>query len=484
MADRTQYFNLILPGFGEYDDSWSEPVNENFTAIDTALNDVTSEVVSARQSKSSLLSFLQVGHNTDGSLLPAPEVVKSRNSPIYGFKDGGGNVLPLKSRLDSLDYELFFARSGQAKLLDALAFIQTGLKDMVLSGFVNNVGEPAWLGSSGANARVDGSVTPLYLLIGGYVARVRTAKNIPISGAAGTYYLYATYLSGGGITVDGDSTVAPPAVPNGQTSQDTNNDMTVFVDATTNFSSSDVSPGDILTLLNSNDQGQYVVKTVGFGANVNKIQIIGAFPQGGLSGINYTVADPLAVTLGFSATAPVVPGRLYIGEADFDGVAVTAVRSRAFRDLYVGGWKQFNLASTATHEETWPHHLGSDVLDVEVQVSQANDGTQPVELLSVSDLTNNLAISITDGKTLNFSNNLNFNAGTSNATLTGTVTASLSGSVTGALTGTVTPQRSVAVKWDRNNISAKNVTANLLYKDYSGTLHQTGYVRVVVRKRG
>jgi hypothetical protein len=45
-------------------------------------------------------------------------------------------------------------------------------------------------------------------------------------------------------------------------------------------------------------------------------------------------------------------------------------------------------------------------------------------------------------------------------------------------------ERSVLVKWNKNYIWVKNAVLGKFFKDYSGSAKQTGYIRVVVRKRG
>ena len=484
MATYSNFLGLILPGFEEYTDSWWEPLNGNFTSIDTSINGISAEIVAARQSKTSLLAFLEVGHNSDGTLQAAPEVIRARVSPVYGFLDAGLSPLPLKSRMDSLDYELYLARRGQISLLAGLAFSSPGLKNMVLAGTADGGGAPAWLGFTGANARLDGTANVLYLLIDGYTCHVRTLRTIVVSGAAGVHYLKASFTPGGVVTLDGTLLL------NGQTSLDSDGFMTLFTDSAANFSVSDVQAGDLLTLTTSADKGQYVISEVAPGGIVTQLKIIGSFPTGGLSSIGYTVTDPLGVTLSQATSSAEAAGTAIIGEADFDGAAITAVRARQFKDVYNSPWRFFDLSSTSSQEEIFSHLLGDDVLDVQVQVSQANDGTAPVEMLSIADLTQDTALTIIDGKTVSVANTLTFSPGTGDATLTGgavalsaAVTASLGGTISGTA-GAVKMARSVACKWDRNRLYVKNVTPSTLYKDYSGAQHQTGYVRVVVRKRG
>lgn len=505
MADKTTNYKLVKPGFAEFNNAWWEPLNDNFDDIDALIFAVTSEVAAARGAEDNLLDFLTVGHNPDGTLKAVPEVISARNSPIFGNRDPNSlALLPLKSRLDSLEYEIFAARVGQTALIDGLSLDQTGLKDMVLTGTKDGNGFPTWLTNAAATATVRGDLGALFLLIGGYMSRIRTSRDIVVSGAAGTYVLYAARQVSGVVTVDGDSTVAPPAAPHGSISADINTDQNLFTDSTTDFTTKDVKAGDKLVLVDSASAGTYVVKTVAPGGNVNQLQIIGVFPVGSLSSINYNVVDPMAVTTGFVALASATPvaGRLYIGEADFDGTAITAVRPRHFRDIYVGNWQAFDVTSTAIVEKTWLHRLGGDVLDVSVQVSQANDGSLPVEELALADLKNNLGVGL--GSLV--VDLVNLKVDKSNFSFTPT-TVQPQGSETGvnlvvnsdvalkyesgssglsgtpAVTGTVTPTRSAAAKWDRNTVSVKNVASNLYYKDYGGIERQTGFVRVVIRKR-
>lgn len=502
MASYTNYLQLVLPGLDEYFDSWYVPNNANFSAIDLAIQGIGTEIIAARQTKTSLLAFLQVAHNADGTLLAAPEVVRARVSPVYGWLDTNANPLPLSSRLDDLDFELLAARRGQATLLDSLAFARGGVKNQVLSGAADGTGAPAWLGSTAASVRVDGATAVIYLLVNGYVNRIRTSRTLVITGAPvapATYttnYLVATRASAGYVTVDGTVT------SNGQTSTDNSGHMTIFTDTAVNFAALDVQPGDILTLTSSGDAGTYVIAAVAPLGPTSQLQIIGTFPVGALSSIAYTVKDPLGVTLSFQRAATLAAGQMIFGEADFDGTAVTAVRPRQFGDSYYSPWQFVDVSTTATFSQAFKHLLGSDILDIQVHVSQANDGSLPVEMLSLADLTQATDLALTstlavvDTKTVTAANTLVFNPGTSNATLTGgatslanAVTATLGGSVTltGGVSGTagaVTPSRSVAVSWDRNQVYVRNVTPSLLYKDYNNAQHQTGYVRVIVQKRG
>jgi len=494
MADQTSYLKLLLPGLGEYVDAWWDPLNENFSKIDTWSEEFGQEILDARFSQGSLKLFLEVAHNSDGTLKATGEVINARNSPVYGFQDLTPEDFTLGERINEGDWEAWRAREGQATLRDAQAFRMPGIKNQIFEGSSDGNGYPAWMGFTANKVQVDGSVETLWMTIDGKLCRVRTLKELTLSGAAGVKYIYASFQAAGVITVDGDSTTPPPASPAGTVSNDVNGDAVYFTDATKDFTAEDVQPGDLLDLLDTSALGKYLISAVAPGAVVDRLQITGIFPVTGLSSINYTLSDPLAVTLGFDTTETPAGGKFYIGEADYDGSAVTAVRPRHFGDTFVGEWRAIDVTSPTTFEEIFNHKLGSDLLDISIQASQNNDGSTHVEELALGTLTSTLAVGLTNTLGVSISNSLAYNAaifnpGTSDASytpgsLTGTVTGSLTGSLSAALSGTVTPDSSVAIKWDKNRVWVKNLVAGKFYRDYGGTARTSGFLRVVVRKRG
>lgn len=507
MASQTSFLELLLPELGEYRDTWHEPLNDNLTKIDVAIDDVTTEVIDARQGKTSLLAFLQVAHENDGTLKPTTEVRTARNSPVYGHRDPVSSALfGLKERIAQADKEIWKAREVSASILDAMAFRQFGLTNMILTGTKDINGYPMWLSPSGSDVIINGSATAINLLIDGKLAKIRTQENLTISGAAGVKYVYALYQSAGVITVDGDSSTPPPATANGSTSADVNSEMTIFTDVTQDFTTEDVQPGDLLTILNGGDAGEYIIKEiapVSEGSNVTQLKIVGLFPVGGLSSINYTITNRHGVTFGFDTTETPAAGKIYIGEADYDGVAVTAVRARHFKDLFVGEWRAIDVTSPTTFENIYQHGLGSDNLEISVQASQANDGSLPVEELSVARIDSTLSFVPSNGSltvgvgTLDVDNSglsitaVQLSVGdqtvTSQPALSGdasvTGTPALTGTVGGSLSGDVKMSRSVVMNWDNNKVRIKNAHAGVFYKDYNDVVRTSGYLRVVVRRR-
>lgn len=490
MSTNTSYLQLVLPGPGEYVDTWHIPVNENMEKIDTFAATFGQEVIAARGSQLSLSAFLLVAHEADGTLKPTASEAEASASQVYGYLNPDTSEFSLNDRISAGDREVFDAREGQASLRAALAF-KAPVPDQILSGSEDGNGYPSWMGFTANKVQVDGSVDLLNLMIGGYLSRVRTLKELTITGGSGTKYVYATFQATGAEVIDGDLS---PSSGNASISSNVDSQAVYLNDLTKDFTAEDVQPGDILELLDGTSIGTYIVKTVAPGGIVSRLEIVGLFPTTGISGINYTVKDPLAITLGFGTSETPAAGRLYLGECDFDGSAVTAVRARHFKDSFVGEWRAIDVSSTANFEEIYSHKLGTDKLEFSVQVSQANDGSAAVEELDLATLTSSLGVSLNNTLGVSITNGLVytpgvFSPGTTDATytpgaLTGTISGALTGSLSAALTGDVDMDRAIRVKWDRNRIWVKNVVGNVFYTDYDGNAQTSGFLRVVVRKRG
>ena len=459
MANTSDFLKLVLPQNGEYVDTWDQPLNDNLNVIDAWAKAVATEIADSRFGETSLKNFLQIAHQPDGSLKATAEVVKSRSSSAYGDENPDGTDFDLAKRLSQSDKEVLAAREGYSDLRSNAAF-RSFSAGMVMDGAKDSNGYPTWLGSTGVNLQIDGSITPVHFMIGGFIVKTRKLEQLTIAGGVGTKQLYATYNPNGLIIVDGDSAVAPPLVASGTVGSD-GAKIRLFEDLTVDFVTSGVKPGDVLEiLLNGQNSGQYSVKQVGVLGNPNRLIIQGVFPGSAQASLNYTISDPFAVSFGYDDVQAPVQGKLYIGEADFDGTAITATRAMHFQDTFIGEWRAVDLSATASFTEIWNHKLFEDALDVDVQVSIMNDGSEPVEKLSHMGHTNSLSVA----------NSLSLSAGAQ----------VLSGSV--SLSGSLIVNHSAKVRWTKTTVSVSNASANLLFKDFSGTDHQVGYVRVVVKK--
>jgi len=481
MATQTNFLKSTLPLNNEYQDTWDSPNNANFEAIDTWAKAVNDEIEAARFNKASLEEFLAVGHDDDGNLKPTSEVIAARNSFLYGDETDEATPVDfnLSSRLLQGDKEVHRAREGLPSLRDSLA-LKSYLQSAILGGTKDSNGFPTWLGRTGANAQIDGSATELKILIDGKLCRIRTLESISLSGqSAGTYQLYAQYEEDGVIVVDGDATSSPPAVAQGQISNDDDDKQTIFSDATVDFTAENVKVGDILDIINDpqGNTGSYQIKEIAPGGEVNQIKILGIFPGNAAASINYVIRNPWMVTLGFDATKTPEEGKLYLGEADFDGASVVAVRALHFKDVYVGDWRAIDISTVPTFEQIWDHNLFSEALEVKIQVCSANDGSQPIEEVSVGTISNTQGVNLTNG--ISHSPDV-FNPGTTDASF---VQGAFSSTLSAALTGDVTPDSAIKMKYSTTRVWVKNAVSGVFYKDYSGAAKTSGYIRVIVTKR-
>lgn len=515
MANKTAFLELEQPQNGEYVDNWEIPVNDNSAKIDAWSEAIDTEITEARGNKTSLALFLAVGHDTSGNLLPTPEMENARNSPVYDNRDADG-LFVLKKRIDQGDWESFYAREGQDSIKNNFSshHIEDGY--LIEDGGKNANGYPTWLAYAVATATV--TVPPsLELLIAGHKCHIRTSTDVVITGATGLKYLYAQYQPDGVVIVDksGDT--------DGATSNDDVPEARIFSDGgITDYQVAGVQAGDILEILNTDEAGKYVVKEVGYqgsgdpSPDYTKLVIYGIFPVGGLAGISYNIYDPQAASLGYDTAEPTDEDKLTIAEVDFDEgppEAITAVRPRHFKKTFIGEWRSVDVSGTPTFEEIWNHEMGTDLLDVSVQVSSADDGSQPVEELSLADLNASFVLSKTQDDlavssgTLGLSgdpeitNTLALNplgpgdGGGGDQDLTGDVTTdigtlaisgdpALTGDIIYDLAASVVLTRSAKVKWNKNKVWVKNSVSGKFYKDYAGTEQTDGFIRVIIRKRG
>lgn len=353
MANQSTFLNLTLPGFNEYTDAWGDVMVDNFSAIDLFAYKTATEVTDARFSKANLKAFLEVGHNSDGTLKATDEMVQARASRHLGRKD------LLSDRASLCEAEVWKAFFGQGDLASGLA-MAGGKKSLLLSA-------PAgWVTATGSTLTFNGAVTPIWILIEGRPYRIRTSKTSSVSGASGTRYIYVEKPA---------NDTAEGKVKEGTTgiiSSDTALGAVNFTQSGVDFSA-DVKPGDILRISGQVDQnatvnGDYVIEAVTAG----NLKIAGKFPVTSLSSISWNVIDPYAVKVGVDTAITTTSGRFYVGTCSYDGTStVSSVSLCQAGDTYVSEWV---TVSSGTHDFfgtsgcQFNHSLMTDEITVAFQV--------------------------------------------------------------------------------------------------------------------
>lgn len=479
MASRSAFLQLIIPLNSEFEDTWDEPLNENWNRIDTFAAGVDAEITDARFGKASLKAFLEIAHETDGTLKPTTETIQARNSLLYGDEDSGAQDLLLGQRLNLGDREVLSAKEGQPSLLDNFAF-RNQIQSQIMDGAKDANGFATWMGFTGPNVQVDGSTTPLYVMIDGKMTRTRILKQVDLTGeAAGTKSIVANFQANGVIVVDGDSGVAPPASPTGITGSD-GTKIRQFTDPAVDFSAADVVVGDILEILGSNaNAGEYLIKEIAPGGDVNSLIIVGVFNGGGLASLDYVIKDQVAVTLSFEAVFVPGAGKLKIGEAVFDGASVTSVAALHFKDTFISEWRAIDVAGAGFFTEVFNHNLFNLDLDLIVQVSQVNDGSGEVEFMVTNDIFDQQIITVDNGT-------LTFNQGAFDP-VSGDATHaadSLTGVVGVNLAGALFMNKSIKASFNTKTLTLKNPEENIFYTDIDANVRQEGFIRIILKKRG
>lgn len=475
MANKTDFLNLVLAANNEYNNTWDVVLNKNFTLIDQAMEEVTTEIQSARFSKTSLAEFLDVAHFDDGTLKPSDEMSDARNSSIYGDDDGAGADYLLKNRLELADKEIFASREGLASLQAALARRSSDFHypDTVILGAKTGDGQPNFLSSSVASFLLNGATIPVELNIEGYYFRVRTLETIDvIAGGDGTRYLYAQKPATPIVVLDRSTDIAGLTITNPLN----NNKVQILQDSGINFSTSDVKVGDILEILNTDNAGEYVISQIAPDGNDTQIMIVGRFVNV-ITAINYIIKDTLRPEILVDIAYEEIAGKCYIGEGEFTSGALTSSLSYNFKGKFSSIYEAIDLTTLPTFEKIFNHNLGVFPSSIQVFASQANDGSEALEPLSVSQVGNDIAIDVDD--TLNFSAGT-WDAGTTDANYN--PLPSLAGGVAASITGNVFNLRSVSIKITKTQIYVKNTKINHFYRDYDGSDQSIGFLKVICKK--
>lgn len=488
MATKTPNLQLIKPAKGEYFNNWHTPMNLNWDVVDEVVGGISDEVTEARGTEATLNDRLNTGLEPNGTLKPTTEFLAARSSTIYGSDDGTTDYT-LDVRLEQSEVEIFYARQQKAKLLDSLAWAEDGnSQNAVISAATN------FLTFSGAVVTCNGAVTALEANINGYRQVVRTNKTVTISGAAATYYLYLQRAS------SGETIYTIPATSGAATTYTPTTKLSKLTAAGANFVTAGVKPGDIFRVtgpISNPNIGDYVVHSTNVedptNLNPNELRIIGEFAttSTGLDGI---VINPIAPTLGFTATAHSktfsrVAGKIFIGRCVFDGANVTSVTIYALKGIY----DAFTNVASLPLSATIAHNLGYVPSKITFYASQANDFSQPIEMLSVAEMSAGAA-SITTGSISTTNAIVNFSAGLTTLTPNTPQVLSFTAptlSYTDQVVNYTAPvltytapvlRRSVIARMSDTTVEVKNATTGLFYRDFSGADQTTGFLRIVCER--
>src|SRR5579859_3588872 len=376
MPNLTAFLKLVLPLYGEFQDSWDQVVNQNTEALDDFLADLMKGLVTGTRAAppsaawaalvgtlGSMAARLNVSINPDGTLnLENSPAIAQLGSSATNGDDYLGTGAPNKSprlRFDFSDLEVWSARSPLYAARFNAAATARGLLDDGLAvrardgGALDNArpisspdrpfvsglvqGPENFLGGAGGQARFDATLGapaswPVFN-VDGYVFRIRQGVMLDLTtdstgaalGAGDVVYFYVSrsdYGSGNTrlkLATDPGAS-APRDLRRLQSGTDGIISGKTFTSASANLQGSasqwTILPGDLLVVDGGAAAGSYVIGQV---AGPNSASILGSFRADGLSGVNWHVEDDAHPNLGCVRVAdattepPFVPGRVYVG---------------------------------------------------------------------------------------------------------------------------------------------------------------------------
>jgi len=472
MSTRTDFLGLELPANNEYNDSWDIPINKNFVLLDQEMESVSTEVQEARFSKTSLANFLTVAHYDDGTLRPTEEATDSANSPIYGSNYPSGIDYTTSDRLNFVDFETFNSREGQVDVQANISYHSSGFHypNLTVSGPATSEGQPNFLTASGSEFILNGAPDPIHFNIGGYHMQLDIDISISASGFDGPKYLVAKRPT--------TTTVVTSGVATGQTINNAanNNKVDLFTDISKDFVADGVRAGMTIQILGTGDNaGKYVVLETSFNGDPQVLRIIGDF-KSAVSLLDYSVSNDLQPEFSIEDTYVEEPGKCIIGEATYLAGTLGGAITYAFKNQYESGYVGVDVSTLTVVETVLNHNLGKIPRTITIYITQASDGSLPLEPMSVCGIDNDLATVVSNTVTLDPGV---WDPGASGANYN--PLPSLSGDVTVNLQGGVFPLNAVRVKFTKTQIFIKNITDNFLYRDYDDNNWQQGFYKVFVR---
>jgi hypothetical protein len=424
MPGKTTFLSLVLPGLGEFQNAWNDPLNQNFEALDDWMGDLFESLVgssatstwsSLRGSLGSLASRLNVSINADGTvnLSSAPDLLALASSTVYGTQANP------RTRFDLSDLEVYSARSpvlGDRFNITppALGNLDVGIahrtRDYGLASG-NAMGSPparwapgmvdgnsAVLAGSGIGKLVfsgvsigDATTWPVFN-VDGYLFRIRESLVIdftllaPANGQL--VYVYVERRDYGDAnfkyrgSTDLDANLAVKDLRTLQSGSDgaIGVDYTIFASAGAHFSTAklgQVLPGDLLVISGGAAAGTYVIASV---TSDTQVVISGKFKSNNLSGMTWTIKDNGAPNVGAVAVSavtdppPFQSGRAYIGSCLHNtGGSPTSITTFAKSGVADSGWQAVTAAGSFPF--TFAHNLG--VQPTEVDIWFRASGTSP-----------------------------------------------------------------------------------------------------------
>jgi hypothetical protein len=425
MPAYTNFLKLTLPALSEFNDSWNEPMNQNFEDLDDWTQDLykglsttgaSSLWATLRGNKASLVERLAVSIDDDGNInVSTSQPFLDMQTSAY-YTDPASPFTTPRDRLNDGDRQTYEAglpfangrfvptgesgpTAGQAfphAELDAGIALRSADFGAETNGPISSPqrpwapglilgGEATFITGIGiGQIQLNAASLPAIFNIDGYAFRLRETLildyNLIAPGNNEFVWIYVERAEAGYADTNFRfKTPGPdPAVAQDLRKMKTGSGTTTLPSTYVVAGGLDTLPfqvkeGDTLRILTGGDKGDYVIDALDGGTPDTKLTIKGIFKVGGLTA-NYEIIDnampvigavvPLVNPLQEYGVPPYVAGRVYIGRVKHNtGGAPGApdITTFAKGGVYDSGW----LVGTTTD---FAHELGTIPSRVEIWV--------------------------------------------------------------------------------------------------------------------
>lgn len=326
-------------GFSLYD-YIPEVSGASLSALDARLTVVETEVTNAKGTCLSLDARISSVVTDAGVPIQDPELTASHQSVILP------DSVSLKSRLDIMDTRLRFASFGGTTPHGVITNLMSGMPPQLISGPVDVNGNSKFMSESNPKVLVGGNSSyPLIAQVNGFTYKYIRQISLDFTGqTSGLYYVYLE-----------ESTAYGNSLATGTVSV-TAGSM-VLTDVSANFVTAGVQAGHLVSIpsiLVGSDPLVMVVTTVA----TTYLTLSGRIPSTPLSPVAYTVYNPLEGTINYHTGSKVVGNsRLYLGEVNWSGSAVSAINYR-YLNKYTSAVVAVSAAGGSYGPLTFDHNLG------------------------------------------------------------------------------------------------------------------------------
>jgi hypothetical protein len=312
----------------------------SLSALDARLTVIEGDMTDATGTCLSLDARISSVVTDAGVAIQDPELTATHTSVILP------DSVSLKSRLDLMDTRLRYASFGGTTPHGVVTNLMSGMPPQLITGPVDANGNSKFMSESNPKVLVGGNSSyPLIAQVNGFTYKYIRQISLDFTGqTSGLYYVYLE-----------ESTAYGKSLATGTVS--VIEGSSVLTDVSANFVTAGVQAGHLVSIpsiLVGSDPLVMVVTAVA----TTYLTLSGRIPSTPLTPVAYTVYNPLEGTINYHTGSKVVGNsRLYLGEVNWSGSAVSAINYR-YLNKYTSAVTSVSAVGGSYGPLTFDHNLG------------------------------------------------------------------------------------------------------------------------------